>query len=249
MDYSRAPYLGAKQKTRGLWERDCKCICFRQPCSNFLGEHLKENMGKNWYYAKFTKKWKVHRNLQKEKTASEKKAWEFLDTKLVNLLVFCWFTFLFWALPKQFLKSCKTPVMLQVDRLNFRCFLESSLLSCAAAGNRAYDPIGYYVFLCFYQSYDAWCQKRQQTVSKRIETREEKDSQLQWLCFAQTSWKNFGEGWGDSIRILDLCKAQEQIEATNNVYLHRHGRIPENWPKYWSQTDCTRSLTRWEYIF
>ena len=27
VDYSRAPYLGADQKTRGLWERDCKKQC------------------------------------------------------------------------------------------------------------------------------------------------------------------------------------------------------------------------------
>ena len=35
MDYSRAPCLGADQKTRGLWERDCSCSLSSglAPCS------------------------------------------------------------------------------------------------------------------------------------------------------------------------------------------------------------------------
>ena len=48
-----------------------------------------------------------------------------------------------------------------------------------------YDPRGYYVFLCFYQSYDAWCQKRQQTVCKRSETREEKYNCRDWASLRQ----------------------------------------------------------------
>ena len=37
LDYSRAPCLGADQKARGLWERDCTQICI---CINKGGLHL-----------------------------------------------------------------------------------------------------------------------------------------------------------------------------------------------------------------
>ena len=30
VDYSRAPCLGADQKARGLWERDCRSSAFKQ---------------------------------------------------------------------------------------------------------------------------------------------------------------------------------------------------------------------------
>ena len=62
----------------------------------------------------------------------------------------------------------------------------------------------------FYTTRDAG--NGRQTVCKRRKTWRKK-RQLQWLGFAQTSWKNFDKDWEDSMRILDLSEAQERDES------------------------------------
>jgi len=72
--------------------------------------------------------------------------------------------------------------------------------------------------------------------------------QLQCFGFAQTSWKNVGKDWEDFVRILDLSEALEQDES-NYKQCSCPSSWGHSWPKYQSQTTCTRSLTRWENLF
>ena len=54
MDYSRAPCLGADQRTRGLWERDCDwvasdaCAIVFQLCHECQHQLLQEADGRTW---------------------------------------------------------------------------------------------------------------------------------------------------------------------------------------------------------
>ena len=81
---------------------------------------------------------------------------------------------------------------------------------------------------------------------KREKTGEEKNN-----CTDSASHRRAGKILARTGRIpsaswICLEHRNEMHRTTNDVHVHRHGG--PGWPKYRSQTACTRSLTKWENL-